>query len=814
MFSTLTRNVFNRESRRDTFSDFLPWLFETEPGQYLLVDNTEGYLWELTPRRIYDDDTIRKLESILRTRLPHGSVMQFVLYADPSITEYLDAFTNRKTRQDPVIQKTVREYAHYLKECNQGIEKLYNNPLRNFRLFFCVKSTEEIGSDIIANLEEKLSGCHFQPQKMKSNTLLVMLRRMLNDPKKEPKDIVDKEQPLSRQIINADTVLEFDKKKTGTITIGNGCVAQCLTPKNLPKTINPEKANKLVGGFMGMEDDTNQIMSPFIYSLNIVYGSAKAEINSKANFIMSQRVGGRIAKKILKMIADYDWATDCMEREDFVSVIPSVVVFDRTEERLRESVSRVERLWEDQDFIMQKETFLSRIMFVSSLPFGFLNIESNLENLHRAFPMPQSSAVRLIPFQGDYRGAASPVLLFQGRKGQIIPMDLFDKRANNHNFLVSAESGSGKSFFLNYLTQAYYAENAIIRLLDIGYSYKKQSSILKGRFIDYGKENVVTNPFFCSGDEEDIERNLITCSRILAQMAYSASGAAMAETEWTLMKKAVFHVHDKGDMENGIDAVRDYLSNFNDHMDAETCVFKNAVELAKQLAFNLEDFSSKGTYGRFFNGKNTFDISNDQHVIIELERIKDNEELMSVCIMQILNSITQDLYLSDRSMARFILFDEFKTAVSTNKRTDGSRIAGVFDEGYRRARKYGGAFGVVLQSITDLEGLGELGKVILANAAFKFLLQGQGYEQALKTSLEHIGGIDKETLPTVANNKPRYSEIFIESPFGNGIVRLSVNDWLYQLNNTEAHLTSHYEAHIRDGLTPLEAINAMAGAPQ
>ena len=814
MFSTLTRSRFRRETRRDTFSDFLPYLYESEPGQYLLGDNTEGYLWELTPVRIYDDDTLRKLESILRTRLPHGSVMQFVLYADPYITDYLDAFEKRKTRQDPVIQKTVREYAGYLKECNRGIDTLYNTPLRNFRLFFCVKSAEAIGEDIIANLEEKLSGCHFQPRKTESETLMVMLRRMFNGPETEHTGAVDRTRPLARQIINADTVLEFGKKQTGTIRIGTDCAAAVLTPKILPKTFDPGKTNLLTGGFMGMEDDTNQIMSPFIYSLNIVYGSARDEVNGKANFIMSQRVGGRIAKKIGKMIAEYDWATERMERETFVSVIPSAVIFDRTEERLRESVSRVERLWEDQGFIMQKETFLSRIMFLSSLPFGFYNLEGNLQNLHRDFPMPQSGAARLIPFQADYRGAAAPVLLFQGRKGQVIPMDLFDKRANNHNFLVSAESGSGKSFFLNYLTQCYYAENSIIRLLDIGYSYKKQSSVLNGRFIDYGNGDVVTNPFFCSGDAEDIERNLITCSRILAQMAYSASGAAMCETEWTLMKNAVFHVHQTGDVENGVDAVRDYLFNFKDHMDEETGCFENAAELAEALAFNLESFSSRGVYGRFFNGENTFDISSDRHVIVELERIKDNAELMSVCIMQILNSITQDLYLSDRSAKRFILFDEFKTAVGANKSMDGSRIAGVFDEGYRRARKYGGAFGVVLQSITDLDGLGELGKVILANAAFKFYLQGQGYEQALKTSLEHIKGLDARTLPSVANNKPRYSEIFIESPFGNGIVRLSVNDWLYQLNNTEAHLSSRYDELVGGGLTPLEAIDAMAGKEQ
>ena len=812
MFGTLTRNQLKRETQRDSLSDFLPWLYCGKDEEYLLSDDTEGYLWELTPHRIYSDDAISKLESILRTRLPKGSVMQFVLYADPYITDYLNEFENRKTRKDPVTAQTVREYTNYLKECNRGIGKLYNTPLRNFRLFFCMKSSEQIPKNMVANLEEKLSGCHFHPQRVQGDSLILVMRQLLNGLQKEHTSAVEPSVPLSKQIIHADTVFEFAKGPAGDIRIGNDCVASVMTPKILPKTIDPEKVGKLVGGFMGMEDDTNQIMSPFIYSLNIVFGTARDDVNGKASFIMSQRPGGRIAKKISKMIEEYDWATERMEREHFVSVIPSVVVFDRTEQRLQQSRSRIERLWEDTGFIMQSETILSRIMFITSLPFGLYNIDNNLSALQRDFPMPVSSAARLIPFQADFRGCSSPVLLFQGRKGQIIPVDVFDKSANNHNFLVSAESGSGKSFFLNSMIQGYYAENAIIRLLDIGYSYRKQSSIFKGRFIDYGNETVVTNPFFCSGDEQDVKRNLVTCCQIVAQMAYSASGADPGETEWTLIRKAVFGVHEAGDVENGIDAVRDYLSDFSSHMDEETGRFENAPELAKELAFNLENFCSKGLYGRFFNGKNTFDISSDEHVVVELENIKDNSELMGVCILQILNSITQDLYLSDRSAERFILFDEFRTAVKDCNNSRGNRIAAVFDEGYRRARKYGGAFGVVLQSVTDLESLGELGKVISANAAFKFYLQGNGYEAALSTSLRHLKGFDAATLPTVINNKPRYSEIFIESPFGNGIVRLSVNDWLYQVNNTEAFLTARYEELVNGGMTPLEAINAMAGA--
>src|SRR3546814_3017704 len=44
--------------------------------------------------------------------------------------------------------------------------------------------------------------------------------------------------------------------------------------------------------------------------------------------------------------------------------------------------------------------------------------------------------------------------------------------------------------------------------------------------------------------------------------------------------------------------------------------------VARELAFNLRDFGSDGAYGHFFNGPSTFDISADEFVVLELERLK------------------------------------------------------------------------------------------------------------------------------------------------------------------------------------------------
>src|SRR3546814_969679 len=65
--------------------------------------------------------------------------------------------------------------------------------------------------------------------------------------------------------------------------------------------------------------------------------------------------------------------------------------------------------------------------------------------------------------------------------------------------------------------------------------------------------------------------------------------------------------------------------------------------VARELAFNLRDFGSDGAYGHFFNGPSTFDISADEFVVLELERLKAMPDLFTVIVMVVVNAVTQEL---------------------------------------------------------------------------------------------------------------------------------------------------------------------------
>jgi len=223
--------------------------------------------------------------------------------------------------------------------------------------------------------------------------------------------------------------------------------------------------------------------------------------------------------------------------------------------------------------------------------------------------------------------------------------------------------------------------------------------------------------------------------------------------------------------------------------------------LASKLAFNLRSFTSQGPYGHWFNGRSTLDISKDEFVVLELEELKKQPELFRIITLQVLNYVTQDLYLSDRSRKRLIIFDEAWQFFKEN-----DMLRNIIEEGYRRARKYGGSFTVITQSLMDLEMFGSVGDVIRDNSAYKFYLQSGSFEKAKSRKIIDYDNFTMRLLKSVKSPKPRYSEIFMDTPVGVGISRLAVDPFSYYLFTSDANDIYKIETLVNSGKTYAEAI--------
>ena len=815
--SDMTHARLRSSVARDRYSDYLPLVAWGEQEEaFLCIDDGWGYGWELIPSAYMFGHVHAALLGLLNIHFPEGTVLQLHSFADPLIAPALDAYQDLKVRDDPLIQASARHTVDYLHAGRHGLRALHGIPLRNFRTFLSLKSRAPLDEDLRRQVEEHLSKLGIR--RMAPEETVGLYRRIFNGVYADAPGVFTAKPadggaapPIRRQIIDAGPDLSFEGPE---LFLGNH-VARCLTPKSPARRITAERANRLTGGMRGSSEDSDQIGGPFLLTLNILFDHSQFEIHKRAQVLSAQKAAGSFAVEVGKQIEEIGWVLDEAGNSKFVRVIPTLWVFGRDRAHAREMAARAKRLWESEPlpFMMQEESYLNPVLLPVSLPFGLYPDRKTLRLLERDFRMPVKSAVLMAPVQTDFRGGGRPALLYVGRKGQLVTLDLFDPRINNYNFVVSAESGAGKSFLLNNLCLQYYAQNALIRIIDIGGSYRKLCSLCSGRYIDIGEEHLVLNPFDLglALDGDDRQSAISMAVAIVAEMANAATRKGVTTSEWNLLKSAVQWTIDEGHAEEGIDAVRAWLGSYPEFAVSDLDRVEHLIPVARELAFNLRDFASDGVYGHYFNGPSTFDIAHDEFVVLELERLKNMPDLFNVIVMVVVNALTQELYLSARDRPRFVLCDEAAQFMTRTEGQDLSRLAEAFAQGYRRARKYQGSFGIVLQSMNDLMLFGGTGQVILENAATRFLLQGSTYDKAVDNKILDYSGFVLDLLKSVRNNKPHYSEVFIDSPLGLGIARLVVDPFSYWINTSAPQEVAAFEAKVRAGRSPLEAVCELAG---
>ena len=796
----LTKARLKSGIERDKLSDYLPWVaYDSDSHVYTLQDNSYGFIWECAPLYFAGEASARTLEGLFGVELPQESVLQFILHGDPHIQPIIDLHEKTRARQDPLIERVTRETATYLNAATKGIPNV-GIPVKDIRLFFCVKFPIDKGDglnvlQLWTTFNETLRSSGLGPHPLAAHALIEWLRRLLNkDPSFNPSGY-DPHVPIRKQVLlgthvkRSFTKLELDDK-----------TFRCITPKSYPSAVTPLLINKLFGGIEGVTSDGQQIKTPFLFSIVVIMENQKSKIHAKCNFTLRQQGVGSLAPTLMRKKEEYLWAVEEIERgTKFLKMIPIMWVYDNDDKETIESLTRVRRIWENYNFVMQEDKGIILPLFCASLPMGLYNIGNNVQTLARDFIVPIDTLATTMPTQGDFGGFGVPVCPFIGRKGQLFGLDVYDKGATNHNAFVAAGSGGGKSFLVNYIVYNYYSSGARIRIIDIGGSYRKMTKLFGARYIDFSEESDVCMNMFTN--IVDPEHDIPVIAPIIAQMAFSTGSILPSDTEMQLIRQAVRWAYDSEGTEAGVDTVRRYLANFRETGGVES---EEVLSVAARLAFNLYDYSSEGVYGKFFNGPATFNISEDEFVVLELEHLKPRADLYRVVTMQVVNAVTQDLYLSDRSQKRLVIFDEAYQFLGLS-----THMRGVIEEGYRRARKYMGSFWVITQSVLDVKLFGSVGEVILNNSAFKFYLTSEDFERAQSEGLLDYDEFTMHLLKSVKSPVPLYSEIFMDTPYGVGVGRLITDPFSYYVYSSKPNEVAEIEAMVDQGLSYEAAIDEM-----
>lgn len=829
--NNISRNFLKRErgvteedihslAQREKFSKLLPYqAYDDENQTYYTIDDKLSFIFECLPLTYGSAKANDSLATIIET-VPFGTVIQAILYADDNIEPILKQYEDlRKDTPEKFRVISKRAADLYRDAAKNGFKDISGISARTFRLFFCVKlpgSMIKFDSQVeyLRNLTyESLKGAYLAPRYFLPQDLCSVLQRIFNDKADLPPSDwkYNEDLPINKQILMGGTKTEF---KFNRVELGSEKFVSIQTVKDYPEQIGDLSINEVLGGIFGLNDDANQLNFPFWMSTNIVVEDLKSYFHTKTNASMIQEKKGSTAKHKMTKEQELQWAAaqaDAGVR--FVRVIPSIMTFARSKRQLTNNVSKVQGLFakKGKGFVLNNDKGILSALFLMSLPLGLYPTKKNIEWLERDRIMPAVSAARLLPNQADFTGYGMPLTLLKGRKGQIAAVDLFDKGLPSQNGVIAASTGSGKSYFCNRLLLDLRSVGAVLRVIDLGKSYKKLCRLLDGNFLEFTPyTNICLNPYT---NIKNINEDLPHLTDTINQMIWSSTGQQPTETQVSLLKSAIRRVwNDYGnDVLDPVDKIKLALldvKNLQAQNGAQgSSNFLNNIEsIGAELAFNLEEFTTRGAYGKWFHGKATLDLEQDDFVVLELDELYKHRELFNVVVMQIINYMSDNLYLSDRdNRSRIHLFDEAWMWASSSSFVGKSII-----RGYRTARKYKGSILTVYQSLFDLDSYGDQKEVLKENSAWTFLLRGENYD-VRQEELLNLSEFEGKVLRSMQLVKGRYSELFVKNPFNRGVLRLPNDKFTHLVCSSDPTDNAIIENVAKEhGISELEAIEILA----
>lgn len=298
---------------------------------------------------------------------------------------------------------------------------------------------------------------------------------------------------------------------------------------------------------------------------------------------------------------------------------------------------------------------------------------------------------------------------------------------------------------------------------------------------------------------EDREEMLAMICPIFQVMAAPKQGTSALEDSY--IEQAVRYSWEKYGSKSTVDTVKAFLDSHNDLV-------------ATNIGQTLYSFSSKGTYGHFFNKPANASFK-EKLVVIETDHLRNYPSLMAVVVQMLIIQVNQEMAKGDRKTPFLIIIDEAWKLLS------GKGTADFISEATRTARKYKGSIVLGTQHLTDYFKPESPGATEAFNcSAWKIILY---QESDVITSLKHHsqlqGFVDTEykevLLKSIHSLPPHYSEMAIFGPDVNGVVgRLRLDPFSRLLYSTNAEEYRLIEEYIQKGASIEEAIELVMAMQQ
>jgi len=740
----------------------------------LLADSSIGFGFICRPLTGADHSVSARVNVLLNQDWPTETMLQVSLWTSPDIEEALAIMQTRRIKQQKATYKTMTGASiEFLRQgTSKPPEQISGARLRRSHVLVTVKlpitnprpSEAEIrrASELQLATQQSLSTIGLYPEVLDANHYVRLLNTLLNwNPDAGWKDRVvpecDPTQVIRDQLLDYDNALQTDEKG---VWLGQKRV-KTLSAKRTPDHFYFGSAKSYLGDILS---GTRGIRQNTLICLTLYYPDAESTRTRQEGvrqFITNQ-VNTPIARFLPALVQrkhHFDVLFDAYGDGDrpIRSYFGMVLFCDAPDEAA--AISNVRVYFRELGFQLLEDKFFCLPLFLNCLPFGAER--SAIADLKRYRTLATRHAIPLLPLFGDWAGTGTPTLNFVSRNGEHMAVSLFDT-TGNYNLCIAAESGKGKSFLTNEIIVSYLTEGAQIWAIDVGRSYENLCEVLEGDFVKFTQASgICMNPFEIV---QNFEEEADMLAGLVSQMA--APTEKLTDFQTAGLKRILKNLWTEKAQAMSVDDIAKHLCSEDD-------------QRLKDVGEQLFPFTTRGEYGRYFNGHNNAKFASD-FTVLELEELKGRKHLQQVVLLQLIYQIQQEMYLGERNRPKIVIIDE-----AWDLLTEGD-VAKFMEHGYRRFRKYGGAAVTITQSVNDLYR-NAAGRAIVENSANMYLL-GQkaevieGMKQDRRLPLSDGG---YELLKTVHTLPGAYSEIFFITEMGSGIGRLIVDPFKRILFSTK-----------------------------
>lgn len=751
--------------------------YDADEHLFTVAPNRIGFGFMGPPLSGSDATTAGKVNLLLNQSFPTGSALQMTLWTSPDIESPIRNYQAQRPRHSltPELKAVTDDRVAFLRKgTSEAVDPISGIRLHNLVLVFSV--TVPIASDVpneremIAmrelreSFQQTLRSIGFRMEALLPTHYVRLMQTILNHGpdahwRTSAASKWDEQVPLYQQLLDPDTALVVDDRG---LWLGPHARAKTLSMRELPKEVAFGQAVAYVANLV---DGARGIRHPLIISCNVLFpdaASARGRLERDQQLSKQQLTMNSAARYVAGYKERADSADIAMqaasEGDRMVQFYMGFIVFGEDEDDATRGSAAVAAYFSEMQMRLMEDHYMVLGIFSQLMPFSASPDLSPL--LERYRRLPTRNVAALAPLMGAWRGTGTPLITAFGRDGQLMSISPFDA-SGGYNVVVIASTGSGKSFLMNEMTINARACGVRVITFDVGDSYKNLSEVLGGSFIDLDRDHpICVNPFPLVRDILEDADMLVGLISVMA-----APQGGLDDFQVAAVKERLVRLF--GELGRGLTI--DHIAE-----DMRSDPERRIADVGSQLF----SFTSKGDFGRFFNGPNTANLDNP-YVVIELKNLKSVPHLQRVVLMMMMYQANQAVFDGDVAERKMIIVDEAWELLASDQ------CAWFMTTMYRRGRKSNASIVTITQSAADYSKGAGAGAMV-ENSSNKYLLRQrpEGIAAAKSSKSLELGEYGFSMLQTLTTEPGAFAEILFQTDYGMGVGKLIVSQWQQLLFST------------------------------